>query len=656
MPQRYLITAALPYANGAIHIGHLVEYIQADIFVRALKMAGEDVLFVCGTDSHGTAIEINAQKAGIAPDAFIQKWQKEHEASFAKFGIVFDGGYGTTHTPLNQKHAEAIYGHLQQAGHIATRDVEQLYDPTAKRFLADRQIRGTCPKCKTPDQYGDACEKCGTTYRPTELIEPKSVVSGTTPILRTSKHYFFELQHYAEQLKTWTSNEGVLSPDVQNYLNAWFTDGLKDWDISRDGPYFGFKIPGEDNKYFYVWLDAPIGYISLCEKAAEERGLTLANYWQDPSCHIVHFIGKDIVYFHTLFWPAMLMAANYTLPSTIAVHGMLTVNGEKMSKSRGTFILADALSQQVEPEALRYYYGCKLTPRVEDIDLSFEDFAARVNADLVNKVVNLVSRTVPMLHRFFDGFAGEMDSEAKDMIQEISERTTAIEQAYRARDTAQVARDVVAIAEMANRYLQEQAPWERVKKDPVAAHRQLTTALWVGKVCLALLKPMLPKIAEQTESMLKLAEPFSFSNMLDGLRTDVQLLPYPRLFERVDLAKLTQLTEKPAMPEPSYISIDDFMKVELRAARVVNATAVEGSDKLIACELDVGECGKRNVFSGLRPHVAPEDLIGKTVALVFNLAPRKMRFGVSEGMILACGENPPTPVFLPHANPGDRIG
>ena len=659
MTQKYLVTPALPYANGAPHLGHLVENIQVNVFVRALRMAGEDVLYVCGADAHGTPIEINAQKAGVAPEDFVKQWQQSFDENFKRYHIEFDGGFGSTHTPANEKHAGKIFAKLKAAGHISTREVEQLYDPKSKRFLPDRLVKGTCPKCQAEDQYGDSCEKCGSTYRPTDLTNPKSALSGEVPVLKSSKHYFFELNHYAERLQQWTKQPGAVHEDVQHYLKKWFEDGLKDWDISRDGPYFGFLIPGETNKYFYVWLDAPVGYISLTENAAQKIGRTVEDYWQDPNTRIIHFIGKDIVYFHTLFWPAMLMAAGYTLPETIAVHGMLTVNGEKMSKSRGTFILAKDFADNFDPQSLRYYLSCKLSPRLEDIDLSFEDFAAKVNADLVNKIINLISRTVPLLHRNHQGQVSEMDPDAGEMISATQKIANGVETLYRARDTAQAVREIVAIADLANRYLQDAAPWDSSKNNPAKAHLQLTTALWAGKVCVALLKPILPIVAEQTEKILR-TKAFTFKNSADFLTPHTEIDPYTRLFERVDIKKAQLMVESAKMTTPlenptNSINIDDFMKVDLRAALVLEAKTVEGSDKLISLSLDVGHLGKRHVFTALRPHMEPAEFSGKTVALVYNLAPRKMKFGLSEGMILAFGEENPTPIFLSNATPGDKI-
>lgn len=682
---RYLVTPALPYANGPIHLGHVLEHVQVNVAARALRMAGEDVLYICGADSHGTPIETNAAKAGMSPVDFAAKFQGEHEASFKRFLIEFDGGYGTTHTDRNEKHAARIYEAFKAQGHIDRREVEQLYDPEAERFLADRMVRGTCPKCGTEDQYGDVCESCNTHYKPTDLKDPKSALSGATPVLKNSEHLFVKLSAFEERLREWTSRDGVLNEDTQNYLKGWFDDGLRDWDVSREAPYHGFPIPGEDNKFFYVWLDAPIGYMSIAERVAEEMGKTFAEYWDDPDTRIVHFIGKDIVYFHTLFWPAMLMAGGHTLPLKVAVHGMLTVDGVKMSKSRGTFINADDFAEALGDtgvQALRYYFACKLTPRADDIDLNLEDFVNRVNADLVNKVVNLVSRTVPMLHRNHEGKLGHLDPGAADMLDTGAKLAAGVEAHYRALDYAKAVKDVVAIADLGNKYLQDNKPWETVKTDATKAQQQLTTALTLGKACIALLKPIIPSSADKVERMLGLAAPgFTFRNAMDLLPHGEAIGEFERLFERLDVKAVRKLFsadggdegEKPADKKkgegkkakkkapkfppdpPAEIDIDTFFQVELRAAKVVEASDVEGADKLIRLKLDVGPLGERQVFAGLKPHVKAEELQDQMVVLVANLKPRQMKFGLSEGMVLAAGDDVPTPVACPNAKPGDRV-
>jgi methionyl-tRNA synthetase len=666
MPKKYLVTPALPYANGAIHLGHMLEHIQVNIFVRALRMDSQDVLYVCGADSHGTPIEMNALKAGVPPAQFVADWQKHQANSFKDFGVEFDGGYGSTHTKENENHAGRIFSALKAHGYITTKTIEQLFDPELKRFLPDRMVRGTCPKCKAKDQYGDICEACGRTYQPTDLIEPKSALSGATPIMKESTHYFVSLKQFEGTLKDWVNQKETLHDDTRAFLSHWFKEGLKDWDISRDGPYFGFLIPGETDKYFYVWLDAPIGYISLSEKAALLRNRSFKDYWQDADTRIIHFIGKDIVYFHTLFWPAMLKAADYTLPYKVVVHGMLTVDGEKMSKSRGTFILADTFKQHVDSEALRYYFACKLSNRAEDIDLNFNDFLARVNTDLVNKVVNLISRALPLLHRLFEGKAGELDK-ASDLYDKAKKITTIARDFYAQNEPGRALHEIVRLSEDANRYLQEMAPWQLVKEDPARAHQVLTTGLYIGKVCLALLKPVLPNAVTMLEDMLNDGQEYDFSNVAAPFTVGQQLKPYEHLFKRVEQESINAMIEasknnapaaqeEPKKSELPDISIDQFMAIELRAAKVIAAAEVLGSDKLIACTLDLGPFGKRSVFSGLRPHVQPHELVDRMVVMVVNLAPRKMRFGISEGMILACGEDKPIPLFIDGAKPGDRVG
>jgi methionyl-tRNA synthetase len=691
-PARVLVTPALPYANGPAHLGHLFEHIQVNTYVRALRMAGDDVLYVCGADCHGAPIEIAAKKQGKAPEQWAEEIRTSQERTFARYHVVFDGGYGSTHTPENERHAGRFFAALKSAGHVTTKNVEQLQDPTDGRFLADRFVKGTCPRCGAKDQYGDVCEVCGSTYRATDLLDPVSALTGARPHLASSAHYMFTLGAYAERLKAYLDDPHVLHPLLRNFLEKWFADGLKDWDISRDGPYFGFKIPGEENKYFYVWLDAPIGYVSLTERAlvGDTRG-SWESWWTDPAVRIEHFIGKDILYFHALFWPAMLMATKATLPHAIHAHGMLTLDGVKMSKSRGTFLLGDELAGACDPQALRYYFAAKQTREPQDVDLSLVDFTNRVNADLVNNVVNLVSRTVPMLHRSFDGKPTTMPDDLTALITEAQELAPRALAHYRALDTAAVVREVTALGSKANKLLQDTAPWDLLKTDAQRAHAVLTTALFVGKTCLALLKPVLPELATKLENILGVG-PFSFENAADPLVVGKAINPYERLFERLDLKALQALikpTETPpssttpksqaASPAttttdavqtgkkadskakaekelpPAEIGFGDFAKVDLRAAKVLEAKAVEGSDKLIHVRADVGVLGIREIFTGLRPHLQPEQLHGRTVVVVANLAPRKMaKFGTSHGMILAAGE-PPSPLFVDAAKPGDRV-
>lgn len=667
--KKYLVTPALPYANGAIHLGHLVEHVQVNIFVRALRMAGKDVLCVCGADSHGTPIEMNALKSNTPPEEFVQKWRLAQEHSFKLYGIEFDGGYGSTHTKENEMFAGKVFSKLQDGGHIVKNEIEQLFDEKLNRFLPDRMVKGTCPFCNAQDQYGDACEACGRTYSPAELKSPKSSLSGTTPVYKKSTHYFVKLRDFEEPLKRWLKTDNHVHPDIQAFLEHWFKEGLKMWDISRDGPYFGFRIPGESDKYFYVWLDAPIGYISLTEIAASLKGLNAASYWEDKNTEIIHFIGKDIVYFHTLFWPAMLMASGYTLPSKIVVHGMLTVDGEKMSKSRGTFILADTFAKHCDTEALRYYFASKLSNRSEDIDLNLNDMVQKVNADIVNKVVNLLSRAIPLLHRSFDGVMGDLDPNASALLEKVRDTVDEAQKHYLDNEPAKAIFSIVRLAEEANKYLQDEEPWKKIALDPEKAHQILTTGVHLGKVCLGLLKPVLPAMTAKLEGILLLKKEIDFDNVAEQLPKGHKLNQFDHLCKRLDekiveaikgdSTTMETSSEKPPAVPPvttNFITIDQFAAVDLRAAKVLAASTVEGADKLIACQLDVGALGKRQVFSGLRPHVEPDALVGKTVVLVANLAPRKMRFGMSEGMILAVGDNPPRPILLSDAvQPGDKI-
>lgn len=663
--KKYLVTPALPYANGPCHLGHLVEYIQTNIFVRALRMIDADVLYVCGADSHGTPIEMNALKAGMKPDDFAKKWQRCFENSFKNFYIEFDGGFGTTHSETNQCFANEIYLKLKDKGLLKRRSIEQLYDPVLNRFLPDRMVRGTCPFCKSKDQYGDSCESCGKTYSPSDLIEPKSALSGATPILKSSERIFFSLSSFTESLKAWSSFEDTLQEDTKSFLNTWFEEGLKDWDISRDGPYFGFLIPGENDKYFYVWLDAPIGYISLSDIAAKNIGRSFRDYWLDENSEIIHFIGKDIVYFHTLFWPALLMGAELNLPRQIIVHGMLTINGEKMSKSRGTFISADVFSKHIEPEALRYYYACKLARRSEDIDLNFSDFIQRVNTDLVNKLINLISRTLPLIHRHFLGKAAPMDENSKVWIDKAIELKKSVFRHYQDNESTKAVHEIVRFAEEGNKFLQDQMPWKNISEDPRKSHHDCTVGLYIGKVALGLLKPVLPKTAKHLEDIINQGVPFDFNNLTDPINSNLNLKEYEHLIKRIEQSSIDAILKETASDigiksseevlKHPMIDIEKFLAIDLRVAKVIDAKPVEGSDKLITCDLDVGPLGKRNVFSGLRPKISPEELIGKMVVLVANLAPRKMRFGVSEGMILASGEDDPRPIIIEKGMPGDKV-
>ncbi|MCZ6874161.1 MAG: methionine--tRNA ligase [bacterium] len=680
MTNPILVTSALPYANGSIHLGHLVEYIQTDIFVRFLKMTGQDAVYLCADDTHGTPIEINARRAGITPETLISLYYEEHQQDFADFHITFDCYY-STNSPENQRHSEYIFEQLRQQGHIVTRSVAQYYCEQDKRFLPDRFIRGTCPKpdCHATDQYGDVCERCGTTYNPTDLQDPRCAICGNTPVIRESSHYFFTLSAYEDFLRQWVNTPGRLQSETRNFIENWLDEGLRDWDISRDGPYFGFKIPGEEDKYFYVWLDAPVGYIATTDKFCQETGRDFDAYWHNAEAQIYHVIGKDITYFHTLFWPAMLKGANYTQPSKILVHGFLTVNGEKMSKTRGTFITARTYLEHLDPQYLRYYYAAKLNGQPEDIDLNLEDFAYRVDADLVNKIANQVSRVVQFVNKHFDGRLSRLTPTDRLLADDIRSRIPPIRQFYERLEFNRAMQEIVAIAEVSNKYFQDAAPWDVVKQDPQAAQAICTFAVNCSQTIAALIKPVLPKYAEDVEAILQI-QPLQFD---DAARFDLQdhaLGAFKRLAERVDpkrveamvMASAEDLSATQDIPTETaseitlaaemealapQINIDEFAKVDLRVATIRQAEHVEGADKLLRLRIDLGN-EERTIFSGIRLSYDPAELVGKQVIVVANLRPRNMRFGVSEGMLLAAGPDSNDVVIAEFNRPrqaGERV-
>jgi methionyl-tRNA synthetase len=539
--EKILVTSALPYANGSIHLGHLVEYIQTDIYVRLLKLTGRDAIYMCADDTHGTPIEIKARQAGVTPEELVGHYHEEHQKDFADFHIAFDCFY-STNSPENRYHAETIFQRLLEKGHIVKRPVAQYFCERDERFLPDRYIRGQCPneQCRAADQYGDVCEVCGTTYNPTDLADPRCAICGTPPVIRESDHYFFTLGKYESFLREWISHPGRLQPEIRRFIENWFREGLKDWDISRDGPYFGFKIPGEENKYFYVWLDAPIGYIATTEKYCKETGCDFASYWLDSGARIYHVIGKDIVYFHTLFWPAMLKGAGYSLPDRVFVHGFLTVNGEKMSKSRGTFLNAREYLNHLDPQYLRYYYAAKLNGQPDDLDLNFEDFVTRVNAELINKIANLVSRVVPFVNKNFEGRLGALPAEAAAIIDEIRERVPRIQGHYEKLEFNRAVQEIVAISDSANKYFQDQAPWDLFKTDPEAARSVCTFAINACRTVAVLMQPILPAFARDVERILRVP----LKHFSDALLFDLEnreIGPFVRLIERIDPKKVQAL-------------------------------------------------------------------------------------------------------------------
>ncbi|RME33086.1 MAG: methionine--tRNA ligase [Gammaproteobacteria bacterium] len=663
-----LVTSALPYANGPIHLGHLVEYIQTDIWARFQRLRGHRCYYVCADDAHGTPIMLRAQADGITPEELIERVGAEHRRDFADFAIGFDNYY-TTHSPENRELAETIYLRLKEGGHIVRRTISQAYDPVKEMFLPDRFIRGECPRCGAPDQYGDSCEVCGATYSPTDLKNPVSAISGATPVERESEHYFFRLADFEEMLREWTRS-GHLQPEVANKLQEWFEAGLKEWDISRDAPYFGFEIPGAPGKYFYVWLDAPIGYLASFRNLCDREGLDF-DAWVRPGskAEMVHFIGKDIVYFHALFWPAMLHGAGFRTPTAIWAHGFLTVNGHKMSKSRGTFITARSYLDHLNPEYLRYYFAAKLGPHVEDIDLSLEDFRTRVNADLVGKLVNIASRCAGFITRRFDGvLADALPDEA--LYRRFVEAGAEIAAAYEGREYSRAVRLVMQLADQANQYIDEHKPWAVIKEPGRESEVEgvATEGINLFRVLMIYLKPVLPVTAAAAEEFLAV-EPLTWADLERPLLGHC-INRYRPLLTRVEESAVEAMLEasrgdlqKPAARPPAQepqaqepITIDDFARIDLRVARVERAEAVEGADRLLRLELDVGELGRRTVFAGIRKAYDPQALGGRLVVLVANLKPRKMRFGLSEGMVLAAGDGKEEGPFLLYPDQGARPG
>lgn len=647
-----LVTCALPYANGSIHLGHMLEHIQADIWVRYQRMRGHQVHFVCADDAHGTPIMLKAQQLGITPEEMIAAVSKEHQADFAGFNISFDN-YHSTHSDENRELAELIYGRLQAGGKIKSRTISQLFDPEKSMFLPDRFVKGTCPKCKSPEQYGDNCDSCGATYSPTELIDPKSAVSGATPVMKDSEHFFFDLPQFEKWLAEWVRGSGAIQEEMANKMQEWFESGLQQWDITRDAPYFGFEIPGAPGKYFYVWLDAPIGYMASFKNLCNKRGdIDFDSYWKaDSEAELYHFIGKDIAYFHCLFWPSMLEGAGFRKPTKVNVHGYVTVNGAKMSKSKGTFIKASTYLNHLDPECLRYYYAAKLNSRIDDLDLNLDDFVARVNADVVNKLVNLASRNAGFIAKRFDGKLAATCAEP-ELYAEFANARTAIAEAYESREFSRAIREIMALADKANRYVDDKAPWVIAKQEGADAELQAVCSVGINlfRVLMAYLKPVMPLLAERAEAFL--GETLSWDG-IDMPLVDHTVAPFKALFSRIEPAKIEAMIDaskedlaKEQAPKASgplvdapiseTISYDDFAKIDLRVALIKKAEAVPEADKLLKLQLDIGG-ETRQVFAGIKSAYNPEDLEGKLTVMVANLAPRKMRFGMSEGMVLAAG-------------------
>ncbi len=650
--RQILVTSALPYANGDIHIGHMLEYIQTDIWARFQRSQGHECYFAWADDAHGTPVMLWARAEGRPPEELIDMMNEQHKADFRDFGVSYDN-YSSTHSAFNRDLVEQIYGKLDKNGYIERRNIQQLYDEEEGMFLPDRFIRGTCPKCKTPDQYGDSCESCGSTYSPTDLIDPRSAVTGSKPVMKESEHFFFRLGEFEEKLQRWM-NSGALQPEVLNKLQEWFADGLRDWDISRDEPYFGFRIPGTEDKYFYVWVDAPVGYLASFRELCEKKGLDFEAWWrQDSSAEVYHFIGKDIVYFHTLFWPAMLMGAEMRTPTAVYAHGFLTVDGAKMSKSRGTFIRARTYLEHLHPDYLRYYFAARLGQGTGDIDLNLEDFVQKVNSDVVGKVVNIASRCAGFIGRRFDGRLSEKLPEPEQYAQFVDARA-GIAAEFEGRNYQSAIRRIMKLADEANRYIDEEKPWVQIKEDGREQHVQAvcTQGINLFSVLISYLAPVLPFTAERASAFLG-RDVSDWSNM-DQPLTGVEVNTFQPLLTRVDPVKVNAVIEASkeslqptgkehgkqdeAAIEPlaEEINIDDFLKVDLRVARIVKAESIPEADKLLKLTLDIGN-ETRIVFAGIKSAYEPTDLEGRYTVMVANLKPRKMRFGTSEGMVLAAG-------------------
>ena len=659
--RKILVTSALPYVNGSPHMGHLVEYLQTDIWVRFQKLRGHDCIYVCASDAHGTPIMLKAREMGITPEALTEGYSAEFANDFRDFGVQFDN-FHTTHSSENAALVNEIFTTLRDKGDIYTRTIEQSYDEKEGMFLPDRFVRGTCPRCKSEDQYGDACEVCGATYTPADLIDPVSVLSGTPPIKRESEHYFFKLSDYEARLRRWMS-DATLDKNVVAKLEEWFEAGLKDWDISRDAPYFGFRIPETDDKYFYVWLDAPVGYMaSFMNLCTRRDDLEFDEYWKPGSdAEVYHFIGKDIMYFHTLFWPAVLLGSGFRTPTSVFSHGFLTINGQKMSKSRGTFIKARTYLDNLNPSFLRYYYATKLGPTIEDIDLNFDDFVARVNSDLVGKLINIASRCAGFINKRFDGRLAETLPDEK-LFAEFAAASEVLAGHFERREFSRAMRIIMALADKANRYIDDHKPWLLIKNEESLdeVQRVCTQGLNMFRSLMIYLTPVIPSVSDEARAFLN-EKNWHWKDAASPLLGNT-VQKFVALLTRVEPAHVERMVEQSRENNPTpdtstqgdTISIDDFMKIDLRIARITKADPVEGADKLLALTLDVGE-STRQVFAGIKAAYEPQSLVGRHVVVVANLEPRKMRFGVSAGMVLASGPGG-SEIFLISPDDGAKPG
>lgn len=654
--RKILMTCALPYANGPIHLGHMLEHIEADIFARFQKMRGHECVFVCADDTHGTPIMIKAREQKITPEQLIAKSHADHVKDFEDFSIAFDH-YGSTNSQENKALCELFYERFSKKGHTAKKPIEQLYCDHDKMFLPDRFVKGTCPKCGTKDQYGDSCDSCGATYSPNELKEPGCSICGTKPVKKSSDHVFFKLNDFKSYLMEWLPKH--TAPEVSKKMMEWFNEDLRDWDISRDEPYFGFAIPGEPGKYFYVWVDAPMGYVSTADQWAKKNGRQLSEFWgPDANAELYHFIGKDIVYFHTLFWPALLKSADFKSPTNVFVHGHVMVNGEKMSKSKGTFISTRVYLNHLDPQFLRYYYATKINGTIDDLDLNFNDFASRVNSDLVGKIVNLASRGAQMLSKKIDGTMSTPDPTGENLLNNILDQADAVAKYYDARDFSKATTMIREMAEQTNKYFDDKAPWKTLESDPTGTKQVLTTTLNAFRRIAIYLKPVLPKMAEQVAHLLN-EKPYQWSDLTKVL-TNHKINDYTHLAQRVEADKIATMIEeqkniyaamapakkapaassgKPNVEEkPSEIEFDDFMKVDLRVGKVIEAEEIKEADKLLRLKVEIAPGETKQIIAGIKSAYSAEKILGRQVLICANLKPRKMKFGMSEGMVLAAGD------------------
>lgn len=670
-PRKILVTSALPYANGSIHLGHLLEHIQTDIWARFQRLRGNLCYSVCADDAHGTPVMLKAQELGITPEQMVEQTRAEHHQDLQDFHVNYDNYY-VTHSPENKHFCELIYQRLNENGYISKKVINQLFDPEKEMFLPDRFVKGTCPSCGAEDQNGDSCDACGATYDPTEMKDVRSVVSGATPIMKESEHFFFDLPQFETMLKDWIRS-GAIQEEMANKLDEWFAEGLQQWDISRDAPYFGFEIPGAPNKFFYVWVDAPVGYMASFQNFCTQNNIDFDEFWKaDSDAELYHFIGKDITYFHCLFWPAMLQGANFRKPTGVNIHGFVTVNGAKMSKSRGTFIKGRTYLDHLDPEYLRYYFASKLSDTVIDIDLNFADFAVKVNSDLVGKVVNIASRCASFITKRFDGKLSDNVLEP-ELVARFQQAGAKIADFYEGRRYNHAIREIMALADLANQFIDTNAPWVTIKDESKQqfTHDVCSLGINLFRILVTYLKPVLPVLAEKTEAFLN--DELNWESA-QSLLTDHAINKFKPMMQRVEIEKIDAMVEaskeslvaqpkldpnSPLAKDPiaETITFDDFAKVDLRVAKIAHADHVEGADKLLRLELDLGG-EQRQVFAGIKSAYSPEDLIGKHTVMVANLAPRKMRFGMSEGMVLAAGPGGKDLFILePHdgAQPGMKV-